>query len=86
MSVKRYAADRVPIKWNDDGHFGEVQEVVLATDYDAALAVLRGCVELIASAGPLAWIANENWDGARSWEVASDSILAAARKLLEEET
>ena len=35
--VKRYRADRVPVKWNDDWHIGEVQEVVLASDYDALL-------------------------------------------------
>jgi len=32
--VRRYRADRVPVKWNDDWHVGEVQEVVLASDYD----------------------------------------------------
>jgi hypothetical protein len=37
--VKRYRADRVPVKW--DGGVGEVQEVVLASDYDALLAQAR---------------------------------------------
>lgn len=40
--VKRYAADRVPILWDDaDGHFGKLQEVVLATVYDALLSDAR---------------------------------------------
>ena len=44
--VKRYRADRVPVKWGDGG-VGEVQEVVLASDYDALRAPavrLRNCL------------------------------------------
>ena len=36
--VKRYRADRVPVKWGETTHIGEVQEVVLASDYDALRA------------------------------------------------
>lgn len=90
MSVKRYCVGNAEIKSVDGTsryEYGE-REMVDATDYDAALAVLRQCVEamrdLYVSSGPLF----DNVASAEEWEEANNKTrdaFAAARQLLEGE-
>jgi hypothetical protein len=58
--VKRYYADRVPVKWDEKWHMGEVQEVYLASDYDALLAQARRLRAML----------KELWDGEGTMPVA----------------
>ena len=76
--VKRYRADRVPVKWNKDWHIGEVQEVYLASDYDALLAKARRLREVAEDCLP---VEGETFD----W-VEMVNRLTALRHVVEDTT